>query len=96
MEVANRSVAITPAGNLKLIPTDDPNALSGALSNDLQKAFAESSAAGLVCLARLHGHEIPGDAAFWRGFAWRLFQAVRQLGEGGFGKWAAIPPPRDN
>ncbi len=93
----SQSIAITPAGKLKLLHSDAENTLADSLAQKLEAAFAESSAAGLVLLAGQHdAHGLPSDCAFWRGFAWQFFQAVRQLGEAGFGQWASISPPRED
>ncbi len=93
----SQCIAITPTGKLKLVHAATESTLTDSHFQKLEAAFAESSAAGLVMLASQHdAHGLPSDYAFWRGFAWQFFQAVRQLGEAGFGQWASIAPPRED
>jgi len=80
-----RSV-ITPTGNLIVETVDDADdrrATSQAASQqDLQAAFEDSSAAGLLSLASgsLHA-ELPAEFVYWREFAQRFFHEVCGLGE---------------
>ena len=94
----NLNVFITPAGRLHI--EQSPESLpevSDDVAAQLETAFAESSAAGLVLLASHELHEsLPAALVFWRGLARRFFQAVCQQGEGGFDKWESIPPPSDD
>jgi non-specific serine/threonine protein kinase len=94
----NLNILITPGGRLQIeqAPESLPE-VSEAVAVQLDRAFAESSAAGLVLLASHELHEsLPAALVFWRGLARRFFQAVCQQGEGGFEKWQSIPPPSED
>ncbi|MFN0053993.1 MAG: DEAD/DEAH box helicase [Planctomycetales bacterium] len=89
------SVVITPGGQLLI--SDDPEdvpAVPEGLATQLKEAFARSSAEGLLLLSTgTLDQELPPPLVYWRGLARDLFQAVCQLGEGGFDHWRRIAPP---
>ena len=93
----NLSLQITPGGRLQII--EDPEAspaLSNEASAELEKAFGESSADGLLLLASSQvEEELPPAFLFWRTLARQFFQAVCQLGESGFPKWAEVAAPAE-
>jgi hypothetical protein len=86
---------ITPSGHLRLDQAPDAlPALSHADAQALDKAFAASSAEGLVLLASGEfAHELPPGLVFWRGVARRFFQAVCQLGEKSLESRTVVAPP---
>lgn len=79
----SRSITITPAGRLLLSP--DAQAapqLSAAMTSVLEKAFAASSAEGLLCLAsKAMDEPLPAALVFWRAWASLFFHALCGLGE---------------
>ena len=91
----NLSILLTPGGHLRL--ASDPESLpeiSGEAVEALESAFAKSSADGLLLLASAElSQELPATFVFWRSLARQFFQAVCQLGEGGFSKWQAVAAP---
>src|SRR5438045_2252701 len=88
-------IVITPGGQLRVERTpENVSQVGDAVAASLSAEFEKSSAAGLVLLAsHTLPHELPAALVFWRGFARRFFQAVCHEGEGGFDKWASLPPP---
>src|SRR5579863_7754422 len=94
----NLNVLITPAGRLQIEQAPDSlPEVSDDVASQLERAFTESSAAGLVLLAshELHAN-LPAAFVFWRALARRFFQAVCQQGESGFDKWGSIPAPAED
>ncbi len=91
------SLAITPAGHLRLVEAhDESEAIPGDVAQPLAAALAESSAAGLLLLAAADmPRELPSELVFWRQFARRFFQAICHLGEGSLAKWKSVAPPGD-
>jgi non-specific serine/threonine protein kinase len=91
------NLLITPAGRLHTTP--DPDALpavSTEATAELEKSFADSNADGLLLLASSQlEDELPAAFVFWRGFARQFFQAICQLGESGFPKWAEVAAPAE-
>jgi non-specific serine/threonine protein kinase len=91
------SIVITPGGQLRVVP--DPNnvpVVSATVSDALERAFAQSSAQGLLLLASEEmGRELPPDLVFWREISRRFFQAACKLGETGLAQWKSIPLPSD-
>jgi non-specific serine/threonine protein kinase len=93
----NFNLLITPGGHLRVVV--DPDSLP-EISNDvgavLERAFAESSSAGLLLLASAEiTAELPAAFVFWRALARQLFQAVCQLGEDKIQQWQSIAPPAE-
>ncbi len=93
----NLSLQITPGGRLQTI--EDPEAapaLSREAEIELAKTFGESSAEGLLLLASSQlEEELPAAFLFWRTLVRQFFQAVCQLGESGFPKWADVVAPAE-
>ncbi|HUE74360.1 MAG TPA: DEAD/DEAH box helicase [Pirellulaceae bacterium] len=91
------TLAITPAGHLRLVEAhDDSEAISAEIAQPLAAALAESSAAGLLLLASAEmPRELPAELNYWRQVSRRFFQAVCHLGEGSLAKWKSLPPPAD-
>ncbi len=91
------SLLITPGGHLRVV--QDPESLpemSGQATEALQQAFGKSSAEGLLLLASPDfALELPAALVFWRSLARQFFQAVCQLGEGGFQKWQSVDAPSE-
>lgn len=79
----SRSITITPAGRLLLSP--DAQAapqLSAGMTSALEKAFAASSAEGLLCLAfKAMDEPMPAALVFWRDWASLFFHALCGVGE---------------
>jgi SNF2-related domain/SNF2 Helicase protein/Helicase conserved C-terminal domain len=94
----NIAIVIAPNGQLRIEEaTDSLPIVSAAIAQSFEQAFRQSSAAGLRSLAsEAMQQELPPSLAFWRGFARQLFQAVCQLGEGGFERWAKVSAPPDD
>lgn len=91
----SRTIRISPAG--RLLFESDPETLpelDGPIAAELEAAFADSSAAGLLWLAS-RGLERPFPAAllFWRDFSKRFFHAVCHLGEGIGRRWNRLTAP---
>lgn len=62
----------------------------------LERAFATSSAAGLLLLASQSlPRDLPPAFVFWRELARQFFQAVCRLGEVAVDQWATAVPPTD-
>jgi superfamily II DNA or RNA helicase len=91
------SIFITPGGQLRVSPApDNLPVVSTSASEGLERAFAQSSAHGLLLLASEEmGQEVPPDLVFWREFSRRFFQSTCQLGEAGLAQWKSIPLPSD-
>ncbi|MEX2185749.1 MAG: DEAD/DEAH box helicase [Pirellulales bacterium] len=89
------NLLITPGGFLRIV--DDAEALpcvSDAAAAALSEAFGKSSAEGLLLLASQElTADLPAALVFWRSFARQFFQAVCQLGEGGFRQWQSVAAP---
>ena len=79
----SRSITITPAGRLLLSPDAQASPqLSAAMTSALEKAFAASSAEGLLCLAcKAMDEPMPAALVFWRDWASLFFHALCGLGE---------------
>ncbi len=91
----NLTLHITPGGHLRARqnPGSLPETLNG-LAGALEMAFGKSSAEGLLLLASGEPTlELPSELVFWRSLARQFFQAVCQLGEGGFQKWRSVAAP---
>jgi hypothetical protein len=77
---------ITPAGNL-IVETVDGSGAGRSTSKadslkDLQAAFEDSGAAGLLSLASGSLRtELPAEFVYWREFAQRFFHELCGLGE---------------
>jgi non-specific serine/threonine protein kinase len=93
----SRTLLITPGGALHLVPdVDSQPALSESAARALDRAFAQSSAKGLLLLASQEMDcDLSAVLVFWRELPRRLFQAVCRLGEEGFDQWRFVPPPSD-
>ncbi|MEK7815411.1 MAG: DEAD/DEAH box helicase [Pseudomonadota bacterium] len=90
-------LVLTPAGHLVLAAADVPDApaLPEALTNSLLRAFAESSAAGLVRLAALdHEAELPAVFLYWRRLAEHYLTALCHIPESSENLQDPLPPPR--
>ena len=89
------TIAISPGGHLSVIEAaDSVPVVADSTKKLLHSAFAESSASGLLLLASHSiSEELPTAFVFWRGLTRQFFQAVCQLGEGGFDQWKEIPTP---
>jgi hypothetical protein len=89
------TLQITPGGRLQTVL--DPDSLpevSNDSASELERAFASSSAEGLLLLASSQlVEELPATFVFWRGFARQLFHAICQLGESGFQQWPSVAAP---
>lgn len=88
------SLIVNPNGHLSLAQDDSSTfAIPLDIAADLQSAFRESTATGLLRLAYpdLHG-EIPPVLAYWRGFAQCLLLKLRDLGGASTATWAQLPP----
>ena len=90
-------IAITPAGNLRVVhDAERLPELSNEAAESLKTAFSNSSAEGLLLLASGDlPQELPAALVFWRSLARQFFQAVCQLGEGGFPKWQSVAAPSE-
>ena len=90
------TLAIAPDGALRLANDDSASewAPTAAMDAGLRSEFARSSAAGLLFLA---SHDLgggpPAPFVFWKGWAQRLFQDIRHLGEEEFDQWSVLAPP---
>src|SRR5438552_1337271 len=97
--MAKGQIAITPAGRL-LFVTDDEEApeIQPAIEASLARAFAESSAEGLLQLAsRWLDEHLPAGLVFWRERASSFFHALCGLGEEAVGSTDRVaPPPGDD
>jgi non-specific serine/threonine protein kinase len=91
----HRQIVLTPQGRLKTADAPgDELALDERLAEQMDAAFAESSAGGLLWLASpVANQALPISALFWRKFSRLYFQAVCHLGEGATPKWSEIVPP---
>jgi SNF2 family DNA or RNA helicase len=89
------SIQITPGGHLRTVADpESPPELSSEAAAALEKAFGASSAEGLLLLASSQlDEELPAAFVFWRSLSRQFFQAVCQLGEGGFSKWPSVTAP---
>ncbi len=90
-------LSITPSGHLRV---EEGSAMEPTLDEPaadvLRRAFAESSAAGLLLLATSAlDQELPADFVFWRGFARDFFQHVCHLGEAPIEQWAELKEPAE-
>ncbi|HZZ71034.1 MAG TPA: DEAD/DEAH box helicase [Pirellulales bacterium] len=93
----NLGLAITPSGRFvtETAPEHVPP-LPGKAAETLAEKFAESNAAGLLALIGAPTPaELPPSLAYWRGFASRFFQAVRQLKDPALDRWDMVPAPGD-
>jgi hypothetical protein len=93
----SQSIRITPAGRLEVEDAAEAlPELSAAAMVELQGAFAQSSAHGLLHLASSGVHEeLPAALVFWRELGRRFFHAVAQLGEDAVGAWDKLVSPDD-
>lgn len=95
----NQGLFLSPGGRLLCESQREADAigatdLSPADAERLDAAFRESSAAGLIELARLReGTPLTAILEFWRGFARRLFTALCGLGDIPVERWKAVSPP---
>lgn len=93
----HRILAIDPAGHLRVVdaPADDVFSADD-VDVELASAFAKSSPAGLVLLAKEEqGHALSPPLVFWRGFTRHFFRAICQLGERAIDQWKTVAPPSD-
>jgi len=89
-------IVITPGGHLQIEDADTTPVISDATKSALQTAFTTSNAHGLLLLASQELiAELPATLVYWRGMARQFFQALCQLGEGGFDDWKNLSPPSD-
>lgn len=94
----SRTLRISPAGHLFIESDDEAKPdLNDALCEDLERAFAASTPAGLVWLcAQSAGTALPPVLLFWREFAQRLVHELCNLGEEADKKWTRPDaPPED-
>jgi non-specific serine/threonine protein kinase len=91
----SRTIRISPSGRLAVEPAPEAQpALDDAAAHELEAAFAQSSAHGLLHLASKGvEQELPPALVFWRELAQRFFHAVCQLGENAAAKWGGVAPP---
>lgn len=89
------SLQITPGGHLRVgLDAENLPAVPGESAAALIEAFGNSSAEGLLLLASPDfAQELPAPLVFWRSLARQFFQAICQLGEGGFEKWKSADAP---
>ncbi|MGQ0635732.1 MAG: DEAD/DEAH box helicase [Planctomycetaceae bacterium] len=92
-------MSLSPVGRLVFEAQCDAAATPTAIlpeaeSARLERAFGESSAAGLMALARAREERpLSPDLDFWRGFARQLIAAICHLGEAAPARWNTVPPP---
>jgi SNF2-related domain/SNF2 Helicase protein/Helicase conserved C-terminal domain len=97
----SHGLSLSPAGRLVYQGEPEPTAavppvLSPRDAEQVAAAFATSSAAGLIELARQRQAGALGPVGeFWRGFARRLFTALCGLGEASPEQWKRILPPAE-
>lgn len=96
----SHGLSLSPTGRLSYqfqtyaSVVDEDVTLPGSLN--LETAFQESNARGLILLAeRRSDHGLPAGLVFWRAFARRLFSAICSLGEATVTGWSAAPTPND-
>ncbi|HUG91026.1 MAG TPA: SNF2 helicase-associated domain-containing protein, partial [Planctomycetaceae bacterium] len=94
----SRTVRITPAGRLVLEPApDEQPRRPDALAAEIDAAFEESSADGLLCLAsRALDAPLPPALVFWRDIGRRFFHALRHAGANLERHWSRLEPPPDD
>ncbi len=98
----SNGLSLSPGGRLSYELRPDPAALgttdlSSAESDRLEATFRESTAAGLIELAKSHeDSQFAPDLLFWRGFARRLFSAICSLGEAAPAHWNNVSPPSED
>ena len=93
----SHTTRITPAGRLIVEAAYDAEpALAAPLATEIEAAFAESNAAGLLRLvSQALDVTLPPALVFWREFAQRYFHDVCHLGEDTLQKWSQLQPPPD-
>jgi non-specific serine/threonine protein kinase len=86
---------LTPQGRLALAPEDAAPPLDAAVAGRIDRAFAESTGAGLLQLGAAEaGTPMPAAFAFWRTFAGRYVTAACHAPEAASGALAhEIPAP---
>ncbi len=94
----SKTIRITPAGRLEVEEAAEAlPELSAPAAADLQRAFGQSSAHGLLYLAAPGLHEeLPAALVFWRELGRRFFHAVAQRGEDAVHSWDRLDPPDEN
>ncbi len=98
----SNGLSLSPGGRLSYESRPDADALrttdlSSAASDRLEAAFRESTAAGLIELAKSQeDRQLAPDLLFWREFARRLFSAICSLGEAAPAHWNKVPPPSED
>jgi len=97
----SRTITLSPAGHLIYESATDETGTAQrpfitVADDGLGQAFAESTAAGLIALARLRSPaDLDPALIFWRGFARQLFTALCSLGEASPRQWASLAEPPD-
>src|SRR5262245_2059299 len=93
----HRILALDPTERLRTAePTVGDSFEVEEIDAALVAAFEESSAAGLIQLAReSRTSQLSPPLVFWRGFAQRLLRAICQLGETKPSQWKEVAPPSD-
>ncbi|HWL07894.1 MAG TPA: DEAD/DEAH box helicase [Planctomicrobium sp.] len=91
----SRQISLTPQGHLKISEETGPElGLDGDAEKQLDAAFSESSAEGLLRLASVAAKDsLPPTLMFWRQFSLRYLQAVCSMGESVEQRWNEIVPP---
>lgn len=94
----DKTLAITPTGQLQLAPVHDGAATLSAVQVPLlESALAKSTADALLVLASQSiGSDLPPEARFLRGFGQRFFQALCHLGDVPAKRWRSLPPPAED
>ncbi len=90
-------VAVSPTGQLRLIPGTDEDVAFGVAAElplKLVKAFESSPAAGLIHLVSSAADgPLPASLQFWRAFANRYFTALRRSNSSAGADWCSPEPP---
>jgi non-specific serine/threonine protein kinase len=94
----SRAVSMTPAGRLvvEAAPQAQP-AMEEELARQVDAAFGQSSAEGLLVLASApFDRPLPETLVFWRDFGRRYFHVLCHTSEDGAAKWERCDPPGDD
>ncbi len=90
----SRTLSLSPAGHLSYDALLESAEQASSSDERLAMAFAESSAAGLIALARLRkSADLAPELTFWRAFARHLLAAICSLGEALPAQWSEIASP---
>lgn len=100
---AMHGLSLSPSGRLvyeshadSVLGGSDQRPTDSAESRTLEKAFAGSSALGLVALAQAATDGLAPELTFWRGFARLMFTALCRLGDATPAAWKQVPPPPES